>query len=427
MARPTKKVTAEIQALALQGLAILGDSRLDEGRKRVRLDANRASIKKLQDELENAKHVEGVYEELAALGINGSGQSYPPVLSWEDSDRARAKGNAELAAQRRGVTDARSTKGPRHGVADLLLSEDDLTGLRGAAEVKSPFALQTTKVVDSTGAPMAATPSYQMSPIYPYLSEGTRIMSYLPSSPMSNPSIYYFRALAGAVGAAPVSELGTKPTSSPTWSQVQATARKIAHVSSASDEVVNDFSAFIGFMSTQMIQGLVNAENDQILNGSGVAPALTGLLNTSGILVRARGTDSPVDAVLKARTDVRTGSTFSEADLIIMHPTDAQTCLLYKDSNGQYLAGSPLQQNALPELWGMSLVQTTQCPAGTSVVMNSQLGAHLYIREAPRFECNMFGGLAATDFATDTVAFRAEERIALATPRPSAIVKLTGM
>ena len=96
---------------------------------------------------------------------------------------------------------------------------------------------------------------------------------------------------------------------------------------------------------------------------SGVAPNLTGLLTTSGILTRARGSDSNLDTVLKAKADLRVGASVAEPDSLIVHPANLSTIQLAKDSQGRYVTNDPAA--AGPEkLFGMRLIPTTRSLRG---------------------------------------------------------------
>jgi HK97 family phage major capsid protein len=135
------------------------------------------------------------------------------------------------------------------------------------------------------------------------------------------------------------------------------------------DEVIADFTQFREVVTTEMLAGLVDAENGQLLEGSGTAPDLVGLVATSGIqTVGSAGTD--LDAVAKAMNMVRT-AVFMEPDIVVMHPNDwASTGFqLAKDSTGQYLVRNPLQATT-PMLWGVPVLLTTRQTENTLVVAN---------------------------------------------------------
>lgn len=139
----------------------------------------------------------------------------------------------------------------------------------------------------------------------------------------------------------------------------------------------------------ELLAGLILAENDQLLNGNGTAPNIQGLLGTSGVLVQARGTDMRNDAIMKAITSLRVGSSYATATGIVMNPVDYQTAVLEKDSQGRYIAGDPRTAPSY-ELWGLPVAVTTQIAAGTALVGAFADACETFVRWAPRIETNGF-------------------------------------
>ena len=203
--------------------------------------------------------------------------------------------------------------------------------------------------------------------------------------------------------------------------QSVAPVRKLAVFLPISDEAVLDGAAFFQDILNDLTADLVRAENAQILSGSGVAPNLEGLTVVAGTQTQARGTDSNMDAVLKAQTKLRTGP-FLEPTDVILHPNNFETVRLAKGSDGTYILGNPLSQDR-PSLGGARLHITTDMTAGTGLVMNSGGGTRL-LRSDVRVEIATEHG---EFFRSNLRAIVAEERLTLAVQRPSAIVKVTGL
>jgi HK97 family phage major capsid protein len=68
----------------------------------------------------------------------------------------------------------------------------------------------------------------------------------------------------------------------------------------ATDELLADGGPqMFSDLVADLTRDLVRVENAQLLSGSATAPNLRGVLNTTGIQTRARGTDSNLDALLK--------------------------------------------------------------------------------------------------------------------------------
>lgn len=305
------------------------------------------------------------------------------------------------------------------GAPTFDFTRDDVAHLQKAA-IDRRIA---TKAVSTTQSPMSLVGDYRMSP-FPYLRDRTRILDLIPTEQTDAPTVFYFRATTAAAAAAAVDEGANKPESTPAWEQVSSPVRKLAHFARVNDEVIADFNGFLNVIGTEMLAGLIDEENDQLLNGSGVAPNLTGLLTTTGIqTVGSAGTD--LDAIAEAANKVRTGA-FVEPDTVVMHPNDWASTgfLLAKDSSGQYLVGNPLQGTA-PSLWGMRVVLTTRMTENSVMVANLKEAARVYVRQGPSLEVQPGGGTA--EFIANQTLIRAEERLALAVVRPSAICTVTAV
>ena len=109
--------------------------------------------------------------------------------------------------------------------------------------------------------------------------------------------------------AAPVSRAGTKPTSVISLEQV---TERVQTIATLSELIPRDYPADVGrleaFISSDL-SFMVRAEvEDQVINGNGTPPNLSGILDRTGLQIQAKGADSTPDAIHKAITKVRTGS-----------------------------------------------------------------------------------------------------------------------
>jgi HK97 family phage major capsid protein len=320
-----------------------------------------------------------------------------------------------------GGTGSKATGPSSLGAPALDFTHDDVKALHEAAVART--AASVSVKVASGDAPMSTIGDYKISP-YPWLRDRTRILDLLPSQPTTAPSVWFHAATAGATAAAATAEGADKPESAPTWARIEAPVRKLAHFVKVTDEVVNDFPMFMDVIGAELIAGLIDAENAELLNGTGIAPHLLGLLATPGITTRAKGADTLLDALFKAGNDLRTGAAFCEPDVIVLHPTDWGAAATVKATDGSYLSGDPTAPGPAT-LWGTRVIITNRIAAGTGMVANLKEAAQVYVRERPRIDVAPFGGEA--EFKANLILIRAEERLALACPRPKAIVKVTGL
>jgi HK97 family phage major capsid protein len=254
------------------------------------------------------------------------------------------------------------------------------------------------------------------------------VRALIPTVKATGDKYDYVKQTVATQNAAPVAVGGIKPTSVYTLARVEDSIRTIAHVTEALDRMLlSDMTALTQFLDNQLRLGVLQAEESQILSGSGTAPQLRGILNTSGIQTQARSTDPQSDAIYKAIIKVRLQ--FMEPTGIVLHPSDWQTIRLSKAStSGDYLAGDIIQSD--PErLWGYPVVASPVMTAGTALV--GDFGqATVYDREQARVTFTEAGlsDVAGTElFLQNQIRFRAESRIGLAVVRPAAFCTVTGM
>ena len=216
---------------------------------------------------------------------------------------------------------------------------------------------------------------------------------------------------------------------------IQATdaLKKIAGFIKLTDEFIDDAEFLVTEINNRLLYQLGYFEEQQLLNGNGTGTNLLGLLNRSGIQTEAsasfatKPTDWP-DAIFRAMTKVNVNSGFP-AEGIVINPLDYQTFRLQRDGNGQYYGGGFFQgeygANGIlinPPLWGLRTVVTPAIPAGTVAVGAFQSAATVYRKGGVRVEA---ATQHASDFTSNLVTIRAEERVALAVRVPLGICKVT--
>jgi HK97 family phage major capsid protein len=338
----------------------------------------------------------------------------------DDDSMRRAADNLgrDPLDERRSRVESPTPRPKTLGAPSLGFTRADIGELQKAALKRQTLA----KTVSSTQSPMSNEIDYRHPPL-PFLRDAVRILDLIPVERTEQPRLHYFRLTTAASAATAVAEGAAKPESTPVWSETEAVVRKLAHYSRANDEVIADFGSFMDVIGREMLAGLIEAENTQLLNGDGVAPNLLGLLGTSGVLTRARGTDSNLDALLKGVTDLRNGSSFAEPNAVVMNPSNFETIRLSKDTQGSYLLGNPLSA-APASLGGARFLVTTRIAAGTALMGNFSEAARVFLRQEPTLEV---APASEDSFIQNQTLIRAEERLALAVVRPSALIKITGL
>lgn len=259
------------------------------------------------------------------------------------------------------------------------------------------------------------------------------VADLLGSGTISGNAISYFveGALEGAFTT--VAEAGGKPqlhVVDPTV--VTDSLKKIAGWTKFSDEMLEDLDFIVSEINGRLLYELAKFEEAQILNGNGTGSNLLGLLSASrtGVQteVSAANAVDRADSIFRAITKVSTGGGL-DADGIVINPADYQAFRLSKDGNQQYYGGGffagqygngTMQDN--PPLWGLRTVVTPAIAAGTTLVGAFSQAATLYRKGGVRVESTNSN---ASDFTSNLVTVRVEERVAMAVRRPAGLVKVT--
>ncbi|QOP64835.1 major capsid protein [Microbacterium phage Avocadoman] len=340
---------------------------------------------------------------------------------------ARGEKNAELMARFSTVEDSEDTPAAETPKAATLGEHFVKSGaqanfLKGQGQ-RTASAPEFKAATDTNL--VAGNGQVQYGGVYETPLRRLTIASLLGSGTMNNTSLTYW--VQGAVEGNPtaVAEDGQKPQIHFNFSPVTEALSKIAVITKVSDEAMADTDYLVSVINSQLVGRLMVVEEDQILNGSGTAPNLRGILNRTGLQTYATtATYTPnkgFDAIFHAITMVATGSAQETADGIVINPADYETLRLSKDGNDNYRGGGPFA-GGNPGLWGVRTVVTPAIAAGTVLVGAFGTAAQLFRKGGIQVDST---NSDSTDFQFNRVALRAEERILLAVYRPAAFVKLT--
>ncbi|MBA3742497.1 phage major capsid protein [Sporichthya sp.] len=287
-----------------------------------------------------------------------------------------------------------------------------------------------TRAVTSATAPQVAVSDYLTMPAgtFPILRDAFRVLDLIPVEATAAASVTYYRGNAAASNAKVVGEGGQKPLSDPSYTAVTEGVRKVAHYIDVSEEAITDLSSFRDMVESEALMGLLNEENSQLVSGNGAAVAgtggvaMTGLLNTSGILTYAPvAAEARIVSVAKAQTLLQAGSSFTNPDTVLINPSDFEKVRLYTSTANEFAAGFALGGDAQSmTVWGMRAYVTNRITAGTALVGNLAQAARVYVRMAPTVKVDPFS--RSTE---NIIRLVVEERLALTVPRPSALLKVT--
>lgn len=255
------------------------------------------------------------------------------------------------------------------------------------------------------------------------------VASLFAQGTINGTALKYFTETPVQGDFAAVAELGLKPQLSMGYTPVTEGLAKIAGRIKESDEFVEDLGFLASVTNGRLLRKLAQAEENQLVNGSGTAPQLRGLLNRSGVQTLAAGTTVMGNAenLFRAAMSVQ-NVTGLVADGIVVNPADYERIRLSKDGNGQYFGGGPFAGQygvgglaMTPPLWGIPTVVSSAVAAGTALVGAFGTAAMLFRKGGVRVEV---ANTNEDDFNYNRITIRAEERLGLAVYMPQAFVKV---
>lgn len=244
-----------------------------------------------------------------------------------------------------------------------------------------------------------------------------------PGTTDSN-TIAYMKETTFTNAADAVAEAGLKPESTLVFAAATSAVRKIAHWIPVTEEMLEDFAQTASIIDARLRLGLDLKEEDEILNGSGVAPHLLGWMTLPGLTAaQARGTDSNMDAIFKQMTTIAT-TVFVMPDGVVINPINWQTIQLLKNAAGNYMGSGPWAAAQAPILWGVPVAVTPSIVANTALTGAFKANCQIFRKGGTRVESS---NSHASFFINNLVAIRAETRLASVCYREAALGKVTGL
>lgn len=255
----------------------------------------------------------------------------------------------------------------------------------------------------------------------------------------NQPTVRYMRETSYTNAAGWVSEGTAKPEATFNLEEVDAAVRKAAVWTKVTDESFEDFTQLRPYIDQRLALMLRTKIDSDLLNGTGVAPQIAGLLGTSGIQTAEMASNTAVklaEAIMNAITKIRTVG-FFEPDALVINPNDYQKLRLATDGNTQYYGGGFFlgqygnEYSDPGRIWGLRVVQTTAIseidlvtPAAGNkgpIVGAFNLGGAVFYRNGLSVEST---NTDQDDFIKNLTTIRVEQRLALAVYRPLAFCRV---
>jgi len=217
--------------------------------------------------------------------------------------------------------------------------------------------------------------------------------------------------------AAPVAHGAAKPESVLTLTRTAVPIATVAHlVSDVNNQDLSDSNRLGQFIRSELLLGLRLAVEGQLLNGTGTAPAIRGVLNTTGIQTQAFIAGDLLATLRRGRRLLEEKGFTPSA--VVIDAASAETIDTARASDGHFLFKGP--QDAGPgRVWGVPVVVSNALPVNTAL-MGDFAQALVFARQNATVDVDPLSG-----FATNRTRFRAEQRLGLGVLRPAGFVKIT--
>lgn len=280
-------------------------------------------------------------------------------------------------------------------------------------------------IVNATGQNQPLVQAYRVPGIIPPGQRRLTVRDLLPNTTTTSNMIEFCKETSSTNAAAmQTSEGAAKGESAMGFTLSFQPVQTLAHWIPASRQVMEDSAALASYLNARLLYMLKLKEEDELLNGSGVTPELSGLIANSTAFdtsYTSAATDTYIDVIQHAITQVQQNSDF-EADGIILNNLDWATIQLIKtqgtSSSGEYIYSDPHSATG-PRLWGLPVVPTKSMQRGQFLVGAFQPAAAIWDRDTATVELSR----EHSDFFTrNLVAVLVEERLALTVFRNDALL-----
>ena len=248
---------------------------------------------------------------------------------------------------------------------------------------------------------------------------------------------YYFLQEGATNNAAEKAEGTAAPEDAFTYTAVTAPVRKFITTLPITAELLEDQAGAQAYFDGRLANHVMQHLEKQFLIGGGVAPAIKGLTQQTGINTITYSAGAfPVTVGGKLRTilngikDVEVNGKLAP-DAVLMSPAAYNALVGQVDGNNNFMLG----QSALlgsPTIWGLPVVKTSQIGGAVGTTIDAvvgKFGGSLAVNHVFRrgMEIQISDSAASGDFGKDILTVKASLRYALAVYKPQAFTRINDL
>jgi HK97 family phage major capsid protein len=371
------------------------------------LDANKAKT------LDEAKTIiaNAISEATKAADLKLEDLQKSTSVKFDEMDKALLEAKSENNRMKMEAKEAKPISFNQAFATAMDENSDNLEKFK-RKEIKQ-FAMELKTVGDMSLSNITdlAAANVQMLPgIIPAAPRKLHIRSLLPTGVMTTSAIHYLQE-TGSEGsvAAWADNSGTKSQIDYDLTEEVAPSEFIAGYLRITRKALDDISAMRSYLQSRLLEQYLDAEDNQLLNGSGISPNLGGLITNAEAYsgFRTIQVEKLIDSI--AQID---GNNHS-ANGILLSPEQYYALLLTKGTTNDYTLpglGTVTSVNGQMFISGVPVFKSTAMSDSNYLVGDWSKGAQLYVRENPIVR---FFEEDGTNVRENKITVRVEGRIAL--------------
>ncbi len=290
-------------------------------------------------------------------------------------------------------------------------NEDKIRTLKKGQSV----SFEMKAVADMTFANNFSTADNSVTTVRPGIIELPKrklhIRQLLQGGTMGGSNFAYVKEVAGEESLETVAEGAAKNQFDLDFQEAEVKAEYIAGYIRMSKKMLDDVTGMTTFLQSRLMEKLLRVEDDQILNGDGTSPNLSGITDTGNFTAASGGTID-VEQLVYAISQLE--NLDREANGILLNPSDYWRIALTKGAtSGDYSLPSGIVtvgEGGILRIGGVPVYRSTAVTVDKFIVGDWVMGANLLTREAPRVEFFYEDGNNVTK---NQVTVRVEERVAM--------------
>ena len=237
------------------------------------------------------------------------------------------------------------------------------------------------------------------------------IRNLLSQGTMAGSTYTYVKEIAGEGSIDTVAENVKKAQFDLDLQEVDSPSQYIAGFLKISRKMLGDVPGMTTFLQSRLPELLLRVEDEQLLNGNGTSPNLSGITDTGNFTAPTGAATVDIEQLVQAIAQLEGYD--REANGILLNPSDYWNIALNKgSSSGDYTLPQGIVvvgEDGVLRIGGVPVFRSTAMTVDKFIVGDWVMGANLITREAPRVE---FFFEDETNVQYNKVTVRVEERVA---------------